>query len=171
MTGPSDKQTLLDLMELHRAAWDDLISQFSKDHLVEPGAIGDWSVKDVIAHVAAYEDWTAEQMEATRQGEVVSQEDFEAMGAEGWYDVDNRNGWLYAQMKDVPLEQVLAQSEQAFNRLLQAVDSTSDEDLQVPQWWTNGRALIDTIPGQTYEHYDQHMDALKSWLACDSNAA
>src|SRR5689334_21937574 len=102
MSAPSDKQTLLDLMELHRAAWDDLIARFSHDRLLEPGVEGEWSVKDVIAHVAAYEDWTAEQMENAHRGRTVSEQDFQAMGAEGWYDIDNRNRRLYESIKDKP---------------------------------------------------------------------
>jgi len=171
MSELSEKQTLLDLMELHRAAWDDTISRFSRNRLLESGVESDWSVKDVIAHVAAYEDWTAEQMEASHRGVVVSEQDLQAMGAEGWYDVDNRNRRLHEQMQDKPLDEVLVLSEQAFNRLLEAVESLSDEELQTPQWWSVGKPLVTAIPAQSFEHYAQHIDALKAWLAADTNAA
>ncbi len=170
MVGPSDKQRLLDLMELKRAAWDALISQLSEEQLLQPGADGDWSVKDVIAHITAYEDWTAQQLEASLRGEAPAPREMEQMAAEGWYDVDTRNRFMYEQCKDMPLEQVMSESEQAFNRLLQVVEALPEDRMAQTEWWTSGRTVLDTIPGQSFEHYDQHIDALKAWLSAGTGA-
>jgi Protein of unknown function (DUF1706) len=162
MVGSTGKQTLLDLMELRRAAWDALISQFSEERLLQPGADGDWSVKDVIAHIAAYEDWTAQQLGASLRGEAPDEQEMAEMASQGWHDVDTRNRLTYEQRKDWPLDKVRSESEQAFNRLLQAVEALPDELLGKPQWWTSGRTLLDTIPGQSFEHYNQHIDLLRT---------
>src|SRR4051812_17414218 len=140
MVEPADKQRLLDLMELERAAWDALISQFSTERLLQPGVVGDWSVKDVVTHVAAYEDWTAEQIEGGRRGEVPSSQEYEEMGTQGWYDVNIRNQFMYEQNRDKSIDQVLAESQESFNRLLSVVQSLSEKELESTEWWTQGRS-------------------------------
>jgi len=53
------KSELLRLMEDGRREWDAVLSQIGEGHLSEAGVEGLWSVKQVVAHVAGYEEWTA----------------------------------------------------------------------------------------------------------------
>ena len=43
---------------------DALIAQIPDSVRTEPALAGGWSVKDLIAHVAAFENWTAAQIRA-----------------------------------------------------------------------------------------------------------
>src|SRR5947209_19613982 len=88
------KQELLDRMEIERAAWDALIARFSEERMLEPGIESDWSLKDVIAHVAMYENWTADQIEAALRGEEPGPE-MRGETDEPWFDVDWRNARAY----------------------------------------------------------------------------
>jgi uncharacterized damage-inducible protein DinB len=45
-----------------RARLEALIERIGEDHLDQPGVEGEWSVKDVIAHLMAYEYWIAGQV-------------------------------------------------------------------------------------------------------------
>src|SRR5258705_11681501 len=59
MGSPKTKSELLRAMEAGRHAWDTVLSQIDEQALSEPGVEGVWSVKQIVAHVAGYEEWTS----------------------------------------------------------------------------------------------------------------
>jgi hypothetical protein len=59
MDTPTTKAALLSAMETARREWDSLLSQVDEQALVEPGVEGVWSVKQIVAHIAGYEEWAA----------------------------------------------------------------------------------------------------------------
>ena len=52
---PVDKQRLLGKLDQARAALKDSYAGLSDSRLTEPGVTGDWSVKDILAHVTTWE--------------------------------------------------------------------------------------------------------------------
>lgn len=161
---PAGKQMLLDLMEVERARWDALIAEFSEEQMHQPGLDGGWSVKDVIAHVAMYEAWTAEQIRLAREGSGPPPEMTASGEDEHWDELDWRNARFYEMNKDKPLSQVKAESTLAFEQLLDTVRSLSEEELRLPHPWMGPRPIFEIIPVQSYEHYHQHIPALRVWL-------
>ncbi len=162
------KAELLERMRAGREEWDALVSQIPDGVRSEPMLPDGWSVKDLIAHVAAYENWTAAQMRAASEGRAAT--DMELYGVEelppdpeGW-DLDRQNAAIYARYKDMPLADVSTFSARAFVDLIAAVESLSEEDLATPgaQSWAGDATLLALIPGQCYAHYAQHIDDLRS---------
>ena len=167
-TRPESKTELLERMRARREEWDALIAQIPDSARTEPALAGGWSVKDLIAHVAAYENWTAAQIRAANEGRAPT--DRELYGVEempddpeGW-DLDRQNAAIYARYKETPLADVMTFSSQAFADLVAAVEAVSDEDITRTgaQTWTDNSTLLEVIPGQCYAHYGQHADDLKS---------
>ena len=155
-------------MRAGREEWDALIAQIPDSARTEPALAGGWSVKDLIAHVAAYENWTAAQIRAANEGRAPT--DSELYGVdempddpEGW-DLDRQNAAIYAQYKETPLAEVMTFSGRAFADLVAAVEAVSDEDVARTgaQAWTGDSTLLDIIPGQCYAHYEQHVGELRS---------
>ena len=60
------KARLLDTMQAERVRWDGLIAQAGEERLTEPGVAGEWSVKDIIAHVTWAERETVGMLQAGR---------------------------------------------------------------------------------------------------------
>ncbi len=167
-TQPRDKSELLERMQAGREEWDALIAQIPDSALTAPVLSGGWSVKDLIAHVAAYENWTAAQIRAANEGRAPT--NGELYGTEetpdypeGW-DIDRQNALIYAQYKETPLAEVMTFSSQAFVDLVAAVEAVSDEDVARTgaQSWTGDTTLLEIIPGQCYAHYAHHADELRS---------
>jgi hypothetical protein len=165
---PESKTELLERMRAGREEWDGLIAQIPDSARTESALAGGWSVKDLIVHVAAYENWTAAQIRAANEGRAPA--DSERYGVEemppdpeGW-DLDRQNAAIYAQYKETPLAEVMSFSRQAFANLVAAVEAVSDADLSRvgAQAWTGDTTLLEIIPGQCYAHYEQHTDELKS---------
>src|SRR5262245_14285391 len=59
MDSPTTKAALLSAMETGRREWDALLGLIDAEALVEQGVEGVWSVKQIVAHIAGYEEWTA----------------------------------------------------------------------------------------------------------------
>jgi uncharacterized protein DUF1706 len=157
------KAQLLDNLQTGRAQWEALLAQVGEDRMTTPGVEGDWSVKDVIAHITAYEQRTAERLEAIAQ-------DTEPPAAP-WpagLEMDARNAWLYEAHRNQPLAAVQAESRQAFDRLVAAVAAVPDDALLEPgrYVWLEGAPLWEIIPGNSYAHYEEeHTPPLRAWLA------
>ena len=167
-TRPESKTELLERMRAGREEWDALVAQIPESVHAEPALAGGWSVKDLIAHVAAYENWTAAQIQAANEGRAPTDRELygvDEMPAdpEGW-DLDRQNVAIYARYKEMPLAQVMTFSRQAFADLIAAVEGVSDEDFTRTgaQTWTGDRTLLEVVPQQSYAHYAQHSGELRS---------
>jgi hypothetical protein len=180
-TPPKSKNELLERMRAGREEWDALIAQIPDSARTEPALPGGWSVKDLIAHVAAYEHWTAAQIRAANEGRAPTDRELngsdETPGDPEAWDIgeevvnqtepdiiDRQNARIYAQYKETPLAEVMTFSSQAFADLMAAVAAVADDDLATTgaQTWTGDATLLEIIPGQCYAHYAQHADELRS---------
>ena len=162
MNEPITKAYLLHELRDARAEWDALIAEVEPARMIEPGAAGDWSVKDVIAHLTSYDRWFVRASEAHFRGELPPPDGTEAM------DFEQRNQFRHQQTRDLPLAQVLADSAQVFGRLLEVVEAHTEEFLTQPQTFDGvpGSFLIwKMLAGDGYEHYREHARAIRGWLA------
>lgn len=165
---PTSKAELLARMRAERAIWDGLIAALPASILTLNVLPNGWSVKDLIAHVAAYEQWTAAQIAAASDGR--SATDWELYRIErlpdeaARWDVDQQNDAIYAWYKDVPLAEVIAFAGQAFADLVTAVAAVPEADLSRSgaQPWTGQMTMLELVPAQSYEHYHQHIDDLRA---------
>jgi hypothetical protein len=100
---------------------------------------------------------------------VVLLETRELAGSELWeLPADERNVPIHESNKELPLEEVLAESNRVFERLWELVSQLADEDLmqasrfdQMPEDWEPWQV----IAGNTYEHYQEHIPDIRAWLA------
>src|SRR5687768_11500792 len=121
------------LAELHaaRAEWDALITQViaerGKAALMEAGAAGTWSVRDLIAHLTSYDRWFVNAAEAQLRGEPPPLDGTE------WMDWDERNAIHHQRTLHFSLDEVLTASRHTYDRLLELVETLSEEFLIQPQ--------------------------------------
>jgi len=161
-----NKAKFLETMRSERTRWDALLAEVGETRMGEPGVAGDWSVKDIVAHVTAYERGLVDWLEAASHGESL---EFPTLDHP---DVDYRNALIFAQNQGLPLRDVLAESRQVFERLLRLAQALSDEELLDPQrteWfvrlrWGESRVLWECIADDSYHHYHQHVPGIRAWL-------
>jgi DinB family protein len=172
--GPRTKADLLRRIRAGRAAFDAALAAIPPEIVERPVLDDGGSVKDLVAHVAAYEQWTAAQIAAANEGRQPT--DLELYGVddvpddpEGW-DLDRQNAAIRARHAGLSFPEALAFAERSFDRLLTALSTTPDDDLTRPgaQSWTGREAVIDLVPGQTYEHYADHLPPLRRLAGNDA---
>jgi uncharacterized damage-inducible protein DinB len=162
-----DKQTFLDTLHGERAQWDAQVAQVvGEERMAQPGFAGGWSLKDVIAHIAVYEEWTANEIQRALRGEQ-PEWDPELTGVSD----DERNARLYEQQRGRTLTDTLAFSRRTYQQLVEAIQALSDEEFKstdglggrLHSFWV-GRPLWERLVGNVYEHYREHAPDLKAWL-------
>ena len=152
---------LLEEMRTARSNWEALLAEVGEARLTEPGVEGDWSLKDIIAHITYYETWAADNVTAFRRGEQRPQSEYKEL------EMDERNARIYERIRAKSLPQVLQESQMSFQRSLEAVQGLRDEDLYDPAYtrvpdadWT----VYDLVEGDTFEHYSDHIKSVRAWL-------
>ncbi len=152
-----NKPQLLDKIRRSRAKLNALLAGMDPLLMTRPGA-GDWSVKDVLAHITWHE---REMLNVIRA---------HALVGSGLWDLplDQRNAVIYNKNKDRALKEVLDESATIFKALTQALQTLTEEDLHDPSRFPNmppDWQPWDLFAQNTYEHYQDHLADLQAWLA------
>ena len=136
------------------AALEHTIGQLSDAQLTAP-IDGSWSAKDLLAHIAAWEQVTIHFHLGDRAFEDVTQLTSLPYATTA---VDQINEAVYARDRDLSLAQVLQSFRSSHQELLAMLDQMSEADLfktYTPTGRDPGR-VIEWIIGDSYEHYDEH---------------
>ena len=156
------KAELLATLRSRRAEWDAVLAAVPVDQMDEPGVAGEWSVKDFVVHITYHERWFADRLHESLRGEVYVPTEMDSM------DFDERNDRIFRQNRDRPAADVLAESREAFRRLIAGVDAHSEEFLIEPQQFQGVPVPVTIwkmLRGDIYEHYGEHIASIRSWLA------
>jgi uncharacterized protein (TIGR03083 family) len=157
------KETSLAEMHASFAEVMAVVEAIPPDRLTAPGVTDDWSVRDVLAHEAAYERYTAEAIFGDLAGIQPSNLDFygydEAPTEDEEAADDSMNDWVVERARRRPVEDILAEFRWAHDRLVEAVETCSESDLTDPDRFPSfeGRSVIDALPGQCWGHHREHL--------------
>jgi hypothetical protein len=157
-------RTKSDLMAHIDAGWDQLqaaIGQLTEAQLTGPRSEDGWTVKDHLAHIAAWEASAVAIL--TGQPRHVALGVDEATYAAGFEAV---NAAVQAANRDRPLPDVLAGLGAVHRDLLDALGRRTEDELFVQTYARYMPAapgepdefpVVNWIIGNTYEHYEEHV--------------
>lgn len=155
-----NKAELLEAIRREHERLAGLVKVMGEGELAAAGVVGDWSVKDILAHITAWDNLMRGWLEAARIGAQPK------MPSEGytWADMDKLNQSIYEQHKDEPLEKVLADFRASYETMLREIEGFSDEQLTDAQHyaWMNGKPLIEVVAAE-YKHYAEFADHIEEW--------
>jgi hypothetical protein len=152
---------LLDTMRAARSDWEVLLAEAGEARLTEPGVEGDWSLKDLIAHITYFETWATNCLMAIRRGEPLPQPEYKGLS------IDEENALIYDRQRALPLADVLRDSQISFQRSLESVQGLPDNDLYDLEFTRASGiewSVHDLLEGDTYGHYQEHLTAARAWL-------
>lgn len=152
-----DKQTFLETLRAARAEWESLLAEIGEERMLQAGANGEWSVKDVIAHVM----WSEREMIGVCQARAL-------VGSELWQMTDDeRNPIVVSWYRSSSLQDVLREERQVYSQLLAELEKLSNDDLNdsghfraMPSDWLPWQV----IAGCSFKHYRDHTVPLRAWL-------
>lgn len=153
------KSELLELTRSERAALDDVYARLTEDELCAPVLDGGWTMKDVLAHITAWERRILDGFEAARRGEPP------ASPADGGSqaETDRLNHQVYLANRDRALPDVLAEARSTHGEYIALIDSLSDRALA--REFAPGTTPEMILRGNGDRHYREHLDQVEAWWA------
>src|SRR5438105_11459732 len=118
-----NKRQFVDRLRRERSEWNALLAQVSPERKTQPGFVGQWSLKDLVAHVTAYEQWLVTWLASAKRGVLPKPSVVNSQ------DVDARNALIYEANKHTPLQEVLDDAENGFRALVSELESRADESM------------------------------------------
>ena len=146
-----NRQQLLNRLDTAWVAFQASYAGLSNSRLTEPGVTGDWSVKDLIAHVTWWEE------EALRHLPVIMAGDRPPRYSVTYGGIDAFNAMMAERKRDVPLPDILTQQHDTHQRLIDFIESVPEEH------FTRDTRFRRRLRLDTYGHYAIHANAIQEW--------
>ena len=124
-----------------------VLAEVPAERMQDAGAVGLWSVKDLIGHVTT---WEAEMMDNVRRF-------LEGRDMHRYPDVDAFNKRTVLSKRTTPLADLLDDLRRTHEEAVQFVNGLPDGASESPE--VEFRIRIDT-----YEHYPEHAQSIRAWL-------
>lgn len=155
------KDEILDALEDEREKFLDAIDGLSEEAMLEPGVVGEWSIKDILCHLSM---WEAEMVKILWQ---TAQDEKPATAHFTQTNVDITNAAWQQNAQDRPLERVLADFQAVRKQTARRVEAFEDEELEDPQRapWQKGVPLWQWIASDSFEHEAEHAAQISAWRA------
>ena len=156
---PADKAALLATIRAGYDQFEALLASLREDEMTVPGVNDAWSIKDHLAHLAAWQNYQAARLQGVLDGAEPPDP------APGHESVDEVNEYFYQQYKDRSLAEVLADFRSSYQRVLAATQALNWEDLNSPfPWYDNDVPAGAYTLGNTIGHYEEHSGWIQRWL-------
>jgi Protein of unknown function (DUF1706) len=139
------------------------------------GVSGKWSIKDILAHILAYEQYIADRMNEILHHEhyipCKTQTALDAFLDEFGYpdfgspllDDHVPNAWIVEKYRNVSLEEIVAQEIHAFSSIVSTLEN-------MPERLINHHNLYERVAGNTYRHYREHIADIRRWLRATTSS-
>jgi hypothetical protein len=148
---------LLDKLE---AAWSEFQESYAglkDEQLLQPGVTGEWSVRDLIAHVTWWDEEALTHLPATLAGERLPR--YSAM----YGGIDAFNALMTERKRELSLEEVRARAEETHRRLVAYIQGLPPEQI-VGEPRFRHRLRLDT-----FGHYPLHTKQIREWRAAQTS--
>jgi hypothetical protein len=160
--------TRAEFLDKFRSGWADwqaLLAQAGEARIVQPGVQGEWSLKDIVAHIT----WGEREMVGVLRTHALA-------GSDLWnVSQQERNDAVYHENRERSLDDVLAESARVHAVLTALLEALGDDaDLndagryaQMPPQWQPWQVFA----GNTFDHYSEHAPDVRAWLDAQPGTA
>jgi hypothetical protein len=150
-TAVMNREQLLNKLD---RAWAALLESFADlpdEHLIEPGVVEDWSVKDILAHITTWEEEALRYLPLILQGRKPPRYSVQYGGINAF------NALRTKQKRSLPLREILKQLHETHRQLVDYLGSVPEEQFARETPFRH-RLRLDT-----YSHYPLHAHMITQW--------
>lgn len=124
--------------------------------LTAPGLVGGWSARELVAHLAHWDDWASTCLEAAAAGQL------DGLVSDTW-DVDAQNASVAAEVASLPMSAVRDREADSYERFAERLSALDPSLLSIAAPWggTVETIVIENGPG----HYAEHAQHVREWFA------
>ena len=151
MPKATTKNQLIEDAQKERTALEKLLATLTPEQMTQVKTEGEWSAKDVLAHLVEWEAMVMKWYAAGVKGKVpaVPSEEF------NWGQLPQLNHAIYLKHRDKPLEQVQKEFKASYKKIMRVIESVPEKELftrgQYP--WTRNNPLAAYFNSATAAHY------------------
>jgi hypothetical protein len=162
-----DKQTILSAVDDEFRRWETLLGALSEAQMTVPLRPSHWTIKDIVAHLHAWQLRSIARLEAALADREPQFPDWPSdLNPEPDGQPHDVNAWLYDTYRDQPWSQVYQQWRDGFRRFLALGAAIPEEALLAPGRypWMEGYPLSLVLTASFEHHHQDHLGPLLIWL-------
>jgi Mycothiol maleylpyruvate isomerase N-terminal domain len=151
MSSPNRKTEALERI---RMTHQELVDQFTKiapERMAQPGVNGEWAAKDIMAHVAW---WEQHLLRRLRTGH----DDLYTAGVDPREVTISANAEIFAASRQQGLDDIRAEFEASYHEPLAELEAMAPEAADQDQ-------IYRAIGADSFMHYPEHTEILRTWAA------
>lgn len=139
---PKSRDKVIERLHTERRRLESNLARLSREDILRPNTMGEWSFKDVLAHLAHWEAFFPDWIAASRRGEEV---ETPAPGLT-WKDLHILNQRIYEEHCDQALDDVLEYFRSTHTQFMALAESLTDEEVLTPDYYAfTGGLLYDWL--------------------------
>jgi hypothetical protein len=156
------KSELLNWLQEEYQKWEAFLDQIGPARMDQPGVNGDWSMKDIVAHLTGWNRWLVARLQAAGRREPEPHPSWPAH----LQGDDEINAWIHEVNRERSVREVLDDTHQVYQQLLAVLEGLPDEVRIEPEWhlvWLDDQRFP---AGEFFDHFhDDHEPDIRAWLA------
>lgn len=158
-----NKDILIDKVQKGYEHFNSLQAELSEGQVIKPGVNGDWSVKDIVAHIVVHEQrmlkWMVERLGG---GTPDAYQPYDSPDEQ----LDALNHQIYLENRSRSWEEVIQDWANTHAKTLAWMQSVNEEDLfDDSKFCLSGREpLWAAVAANTFEHCDEHVRDIRAWM-------
>jgi hypothetical protein len=166
-TNMNNKSEMLTLLQDEFNRWEALLDSLSEPQITAPRFIASWSIKDVLAHLMAWQTRSIARLEATRMDK---DPDFPRWPVQVDPDLldnpDQTNAWIQETYRDTPWPEIHRAWIAGYQRFLQLAQAILEKDLLDPKRysWMGSQPLMAVLQSSYDHHQLEHLEPILALL-------
>lgn len=145
------KQQLLNKLDQAWASFKESYSGMSEAEMMKPGVMGEWSVRDILAHVTVWEEEALKYLPYALEGRRPPRY------KDLYGGIDDFNAQMTEKKRSLSLAEVLRQLDETHHLLVAYIEKAPEEQFATETRFRR-RIRLDT-----YSHYPIHTQAILQW--------
>jgi hypothetical protein len=171
-TPMNDKKQILTMLKDEFNRWEELLASLSEAQITAPQLPSNLSIKDVIAHLRAWQQISVARMEAALHNREPVFPGWPAeLAPESEDGPDQTNAWIYETYREQPWSSVHGDWREGFLRFLELGEAIPETDLLDAEKysWMAGQPLSLIFLSSYEHHHIDHLEPLLAWLRQPGN--
>jgi len=158
---PPTKSDLLEVIRTERERLESLLVGLDDSRKLEPGVEASWSIKDILAHIAAWERLAYDRIQAAVSGNPLK---FPLI--KGDADVDKFNAEVFEKNKKSSIADVTDEFHGSHQDFIGQIGTLAEDFLSkpLPFDWAGKLTAQVVISANTHWHYIEHAESIEKWL-------
>lgn len=163
----NDKNQLLKLLREEFGRWEEFLTGLSEGQLTAGQLADNYSIKDVLAHLWAWQQRSVARMEAAvADKEPVFPQWPEDLDVNSEADLDRINDWIYQANRETPWSAVYAGWRNNYLHFVELIEKVPEKDLLEPgrYSWLGDYPLAVIVQSSYEHHHEEHFGPLLASL-------